>query len=558
MKALFAFTIGPVKAFIENSRKMIDLCGGSSILSNLTSIAIAQIEIKGFEVIFPKGDGSNIPNRLIAKVNNFCTCSMDYYKHIAEEISQIVKDEYKKIYISTFKSIGITEKKDINVASKQMSDFLEVYWIYESYEDDTQYKKAYNDIFSGLHAVKNIRYFTQNNEFWGRKCTLFPEYNAIVIKKDAEGKFPANTNMDKLDSYIDITENLKLTYLVKPKEALSAISLFKRAFMKDKKVKSLRNMLLEAYYYEINNCVEYKTNLNPTDIANAIYDFLNNHNPTSEEYPEDTITTAKTIYESIKENNISLSSYYACIKFDGDNMGDVYRKMASEDSHRNLSKKICDFANLAKTIIEIECNGLCVYAGGEDVLAFLPIHTLFSGLQKLHQAFYDVTNLTFSAGIAIAHLMQPLKEVLLTANKMEHYAKSNVGKNAFALSLIKRNGELRVLRHSFYNGGNKDYKSLRIIDGILHVLSIEKCSKSLIHDINKTLSILDENEDFNLNSNMVQVVIEQIIRHKGLYDKELFDKFINISSVCTHIREYINFLDIVGFLSREVLTNVPN
>ncbi len=581
MKALFAFTIGPVKAFIENSRKMIDLRGGSSILSILTGKAIVYIKKLDYDVIFPvirenEEESNNkdilefnIPNRFIATIDNFNMDNLAYYKQVARDLTEAVKNDFREMYTSTFISVDIKDEKHLSILSKQMEDFLEVHWLYQEYSDDDKesYKEAYNKVFNGLQAVKNIRPFFQSDEFWGRKCALFPEYNAIVVKKDARGNFPTHTNINDIANYIDVTESKKLEYMVKPKEALSAIALFKRAFTKDNKVKSLRCMLFEvyygAYYEKTKDYDDYIKSPNPTYIADAIYDFYYNNNPTEEEYPKESIALANKIYKHINKNNVSLSSYYACVKFDGDSMGDVYKRISSKSEHQELSKKICDFATLAKNIIEDECRGLCVYAGGEDVLAFFPIHTLFTGLQRLHEAFYEKTKLTFSAGIAIAHLMQPLKEVLITAGKMEHHAKSidqksNTNehrKNAFALSLIKRSGELRTIRHKFYLSNEKDYEVMKIMDEIVKSLSKEEYSKSLAHDITKTLSSIN-NDVFC--SDMLQIIIKQVFMQKRIVNPELLNKFYKLLSNCKCLQDYVDFLDISRFLSREVFDNVSN
>jgi len=450
MKALFAFTVGPVKGFIENSRKMNDLYGGSYILSQLTKEAICNISVEGFKVVFPvvnaDEDGSNIPNRFIAKIDNYNTKPSDHYQRLAQKLADAVRTHFIQMSETAFKTIGITHPKELSLALTQLADFLEIHWLYHPYKCDEHYQQAYQTMFKNLHAVKNIRPFQQNQEFPGRKCTLFPEYNAIFIK-ETEGTYPYHTDLNKLNdkdnnAYIVLSHCDKVKYLVKPKEALSAIALMKRIYVSDRQVRSLRQMLLEAST-QIKTNAYYQNYANKTEIANAIYDLANGNAPSFDDYKVDHFKLAEAIDYS------HLSSYYACIKFDGDNMGYAYLEK-TEAEHSNLSEKICAFAKQAEKIIEEECQGMCVYAGGEDVLAFVPIRTLFSGLNRLHQAFLEKTKLTFSAGIVVAHLMQPLKEVLITVGKMEHGAKQVTNKNAFNLAVMKRSGELRTICHSFY------------------------------------------------------------------------------------------------------------
>ncbi len=579
MNVMFAFTIGPVKAFIDNSRKMIDLRGGSRILSELTKKAIDKVIDMGVEVVFPvidKNDnlGSNIPNRFIAIIKDVNVDNLHIYKQKAEDLTKWVKDSFMSMYETVFTSVGITDKEQLAIGAKQLSDFLEVHWIFHEYQDNEKgsYHTAYNAVFKGMQSVKSIRPFLQSDEQWGRKCTLFPEYNAIVIKKDKKDNHPKHTNTLNLKGYIDVTDNQKLKYIIKDKEALSAIALFKRAFLIDKgdrkEIKSLRNMLLESYYNNIVDDEDYSHTTDPTYIANAIYD-LYNENPPKDEYPEKDKMIASRIYKDIQKNKVTLSSYYACVKFDGDSMGTKYQEIDDKDTHTELSKKISDFARQAKCIIEKDCNGICVYAGGEDVLAFFPIHKLFKGLQTLHKAFYEKTGLTFSAGIAIAHLMQPLKEVLITAENMEHYAKeidkenlkeleSETKKNAFALSLIKRSGELRTIRHKFNLTNQHDYKLLNTIDEMVQALAKTEYSKSLIYDIIKILSTFNYSDNITVNTQISKVIIDQISAQKNITNQKLIQSFKDLLLNCTFLQEYINLLDVVCFLSREVFIDVSD
>lgn len=564
MKALFAFTIGPVKAFIENSRKMNDLYGGSLILSELTNKAIYYAnEEKEFEVIFPLAEKeqnhSNIPNRFIAKVDSFEETNLQLYKNRAEQLKHKIVTEFKGMLVTAFRNVDINDEYKLDIALKQAADFLEIHWLYQPYSNDAEYHIVYNNLFKNLQAVKNIRPFAQSNEFWGRKCTLFPEYNAIIIKKNNKNKYPNHTNTFECRKYIDISANEKLAYLVKPKEALSAIALFKRAYVRESRIKSLRNMLLEFYYEEIESYDGYKSSKNVTHIANAIYDLFNNNEPETEEYPQIAIATAKAICKDITKNKVILSSYYACIKFDGDNMGEVYRTK-DEKEQRALSIKICQFAAAAKEIVEKEFKGLCVYAGGEDVLAFLPIPSLFYALEKLHKEFYEKTQLTFSAGIAVAHLMQPLKEVLITAGEMEYTAKHVDGKNAYALSVIKRSGELRTICYKLNHVDDRCYSALNRIDCIMKGLARKDYSKSLIYDIIVTLTQFTDTPEHKFDDGIIQTLIQRIFSQKDIKkitgSNLLEEQFKELWKESTCIQDYINCLDIVGFLSREVLAHV--
>jgi CRISPR-associated protein Cmr2 len=65
--------------------------------------------------------------------------------------------------------------------------------------------------------------------------------------------------------------------------------------------------------------------------------------------------------------------YVACLMADGDHMGRAIERLADANSHRAFSRALSDFAAEARRIVEQEHLGSLVYAGGDDVLAFLPL-----------------------------------------------------------------------------------------------------------------------------------------------------------------------------------------
>ena len=65
--------------------------------------------------------------------------------------------------------------------------------------------------------------------------------------------------------------------------------------------------------------------------------------------------------------------YYAILVADGDGMGEIIKKQKTPSAHRVLSKALDGFARSARSIVE-EHDGRLIYSGGDDVLAFLPLH----------------------------------------------------------------------------------------------------------------------------------------------------------------------------------------
>lgn len=164
-------------------------------------------------------------------------------------------------------------------------------------------------------------------------------------------------------------------------------------------------------------------------------------------------------------------------------------RLMSPAIHGFVSKALGDFSlKLVRHIVETRYPGKLVYAGGDDVLAMLPLDHTLEVARELRAAFsgeiytgatgteidgktFDVTfgdktkgqsgyiwvkfpnkdrpellatmgrRATASTGIAIAHHTQPLDFTLQEARNAEKSAKSKEGRNAFSLTFLKRSGE---------------------------------------------------------------------------------------------------------------------
>jgi CRISPR-associated protein Cmr2 len=149
----------------------------------------------------------------------------------------------------------------------------------------------------------------------------------------------------------------------------------------------------------------------------------------------------------------------------------------SPNRHLAISAALNDFAlHVVPEVIESEYLGRVIYAGGDDVLAMLPVADLLPAMQRLrwgysghapssgqldwHQAIRSKRlefrngfgllrgrllrlmgeKATASCGAVIAHHQAPLSAVLRELRAAEQRAKSEGDRNAWSLTLIKRSG----------------------------------------------------------------------------------------------------------------------
>lgn len=136
-------------------------------------------------------------------------------------------------------------------------------------------------------------------------------------------------------------------------------------------------------------------------------------------------------------------AYVACLVADGDRMGQALDALADPEAHRAFSQKLACFAAVVRCIVEQQHCGSLVYAGGDDVLAFLPVADAVSCADWLRRLFAAVMGgvATLSVGIGIGHVMEGMAALLELGRAAERLAKTQ--RNALALILDKRSGGRR-------------------------------------------------------------------------------------------------------------------
>lgn len=140
--------------------------------------------------------------------------------------------------------------------------------------------------------------------------------------------------------------------------------------------------------------------------------------------------------------------YYGLLLADGDHMGDKIRDLADAgwSRHQAFSARLDAFARSARNTVA-DHGGSLIYAGGDDVLALVPLHTALACAQALRTDFTQIGldfpgigDFTFSVGLAVAHHLTPMGRARSLAKRAEHAAKEAAGRNALAIIVDKRSG----------------------------------------------------------------------------------------------------------------------
>lgn len=133
--------------------------------------------------------------------------------------------------------------------------------------------------------------------------------------------------------------------------------------------------------------------------------------------------------------------YRAVLAMDGDSMGKRLSGFTTEGDHRAFSQSLAAFAAAVKD--DIPEGGELIYVGGDDVLAVVNATDAIEVAEKVRRCFGEkVVGCTTSAGIAIGHVSVPLQELIRAGHAAESRAKQAYGRDALAVTVFKRSGEI--------------------------------------------------------------------------------------------------------------------
>lgn len=163
----------------------------------------------------------------------------------------------------------------------------------------------------------------------------------------------------------------------------------------------------------------------------------------------------KALQQCIQSVDVEAPSFYAMLAFDGDRLGKLLQ-LAPAFSDK-LSDALLEFAGGSEkekgvSSIVSGHGGVTMYAGGDDVMALLPIDTAIQCAIDVRQLYQDRINevgfpddlkslATGSAAIVLAHFHLPLRDVIAMARHyLDNIAKEKNGRDSLAVALFKNSG----------------------------------------------------------------------------------------------------------------------
>jgi CRISPR-associated protein Cmr2 len=442
----FTCSIGPVQGFVATARTSQDLWFGSWMLSELAKAAAKALKDGGHTLIFPAPESDLHPDSAVSVANKVVAVVNGSPKAIGKQVGDAIADRRNRLAEDSFNAVPV--KFDRAEAQKQLEDLIEFYWAAVPYDADKG-GNAYKEARSRAEALLASRKITRN---------FRQVYGKDGLPKSSLDGFRESVLLGSGDQ--DSSKNLR----IEKGESLSGVDLLKRWGKRPHNERFLSTTDVAAKPFEIylgEQCESLRQAIEVLFLPIA----ERSETPGTLFYVDrlvqliDDERKAANFREAFikllheREVDRQPLPYYALLQADGDNMGKMIDNQKEQQQHGDLSKALSTFATRAKEIIK-QHDGVPVYVGGDDMLAYLPLHTALDCVKELNKAFSqamrnfaeDGRHPTLSVGLAIAHHLAPLSDVLDQVRSAEKKAKQVNGKNGLVISLRKRGSTERAIK----------------------------------------------------------------------------------------------------------------
>ena len=265
------------------------------------------------------------------------------------------------------------------------------------------------------------------------------------------------------------------------------------------------------------------------------------------------------------------------------------RRASSPNRHISISAALNDFAiHVVPEVIENEHLGRVLYAGGDDVMAMLPVADLLPAMRRLRETYsgdasehssVDWTaarhsnrlickhgfaylkgrlmrmmgGATASCGAVVAHHKAPLAAVMGELRSAEKRAKE-AGRDAFSLTLIKRSGGSL---HMTERWGQPMSVLLRLRD----LLTEPGVSRRAVYNSLVWLKDLPDEADHEMLASLLAFQFRRQAQPSALREHAIDDLASELAELAnkkmpTKRRQWLErFLSIAEFLARETRTS---
>lgn len=488
--AILHFTVGPVQGFVAQARRTRDFWAGSYILSELAATAMTEVEASGGKILFPFVDGDPMlaalrrrrkggeallsPGDRAARVgaipNRFKALVPDGVD--GDVCAVAVHAEWSRMAEAVWEKVAASGPSKA-IWNRQIDHTWETSWVLA--EDG-----------AALDQRKHLRTWQPAAE-GGEKCTLCGERQEISGQADrrAVRQWWSDLRLSlQQQGWYELTLNERLcgvclTKRLFPRVAeqavgwrvpvsfpsvvfMSAVDWLERLlaapssetvpFVQAAVGAGIPMSERQTRLRGLDSLVVGKEDVAPIlDLDGSA--FYVDRLQSQEEWMQDPGKVAPVAEELRKlyRKFGQPSPFYALLVMDGDGMGRILGALGEEDQQR-VSLAVSDFSRGVEEIVAVR-NGYLIYAGGDDVLALLPVGTALDCAAALRRKYRDAfaqvvrehlvadAQATISAAVVFAHYTTPLTAVIRDGHTLlDAFAKDLAGRDAIACRVWKRGG----------------------------------------------------------------------------------------------------------------------
>jgi CRISPR-associated protein Cmr2 len=487
MSHLLAIAVGPVQEFIAAARRTRDLWFGSYLLSEISRAVAKSVEADGGELIFPASpDAENVANVILAELPG------GEPRDVSARAKRAAQERWKKFADEARQEASRAIRQDI--WDDQVNDVIEFYaaWI----ERSSDYRADRGRLMRLLAGRKNCRDFLPAQGLAGVPKSSLDGQRESVLKDPARERWP---------------ERFRPRLRIREGEQLDVVGLVKRLAEGNRPYPSVSRIAADLWvrgnlhriHDVISACEDLRTKgiirRLDTDIfpqfsgfpyeGAAVYTCRHHELIEETEIKEGQLRDLRDALARLPEPN----PYFVVLVADGDKVGAAISALTSPDAHRAFSTKLASFADEAQKLVT-DHQGVLVYAGGDDVLAFVPVDKCLRCARDLSEKFVallaDYKNdkgesPTLSVGIAIGHFLENLEDLLQYGRDAEREAK-NPDRNGLAVHLHKRGGSPVQVRSQWTD--RLDERLARYAE----LIRLEAIPSKLPYDLRKLADLYDK------------------------------------------------------------------
>lgn len=489
------FTLGPVQGFVAQARRTRDLAAGSFLLSYLSGVAIKAIteHDPAAELLKPvvKDDPlwldlhnpqsattsvGSIPNHFTAKVSPGVDGAV-----VAQAVQKQWQQIAQKVWDRYIAKVAHLGDNTPDIWKEQVVGFWDIAWIVTP-----------DDQSGALAMRKNWRTYDPPPQ-GGDKCTLMSDWQEIsgyarVKDRAKQDRFWNALRQQTGQLNLPESERLCAIALIKrlyplissetvgwelgikswPSTSYMAAVPWLRKCLEDKpeSAKQLLDLLTKIKDGDLEESIkgEYHTSINSleqlsrdsslrelTHFDGRCFTLSGLQElpwKSTVEKQGEIAHLKKKLLEELKKLNEEMgwaaSPYYALLLMDGDNAGETIARLKGDAAA--FSKGLTKFANQVPGIIK-QYDGKTIYAGGDDVLALLPLDQALLAADQLRETysgcFGQQVKATISAAVVMAHHRLSLRGVVAYAHHLlDDVAKDGNGRNSLGVAALNSGGPM--------------------------------------------------------------------------------------------------------------------